>query len=265
MDDQAPTAIITERETTVSWRTARTPTTGDGAMRKAKQSDTARLVKQIGDALGERHSGPLTLIRRIVKQLGAETSLEYLQRTLEIEAQGGMQSAEGKRRTPGGIFFYLIKTERPKEETYPIFWLKPYTGQRASTKTTPPPTFTWQERDQVHTGERTTVNASITLRGQPMAESIQDTGTCIVCIMKNTKGPNIPKGVPAPPDEPTAYDVYISYKLWKRVAEAAKDAEDSLIIEGHPRIDHEHQSIAVIATGVSSRKLKATENTHKPS
>lgn len=229
-------------------------------MNKAKKSDP---VQEIGDALGERKSGPLSLIRRIVNQIGAEASREYLRRALEIDAQGGMQTATGERRTKGGIFFYLIKQERPKEETYPIFWLagRPYTGPRAERQPAPPrTTFTWQERSRVLEGERTNVNASITLRGQPQAESIKDTGTCIVCIMQNTKGPNVPKGVPAPPEEPTAYDVYISYKLWKRIADAAKDEEDSLIIDGYPRIDYERRSIAVIAIGASSKKLKMAES-----
>jgi hypothetical protein len=81
--------------------------------------------------------------------------------------------------------------------------------------------------------------------------------------MQNTRHPHIPKGVPTPPEEPIKYDVYVSYKLWKKVEEAANDHEDTLIIDGYPHLDKENNSIAVIATGTSSRKLKIAENANR--
>jgi hypothetical protein len=233
-----------------------------GQPRKKRQG-AASIVQQIGEALGETRPGPLTLIRRIVKTLGTDTTLDYLRRTQQIEESGGMQTSDGtKRRTPGGVFFHLIKSERPIEETYPIFQLKPYIPRpRAERPTKKPPAvpLAWEERGPLLIQkERAAVSVTIQLRGQPEG-SITDTGSCILLTMQNTKRPHIPKGVPTPPEEPIKYDVYVSYKLWKKVAEAAADSEDTLIIDGYPHLDKEQESIAVIATGTSSRKLKMLE------
>jgi hypothetical protein len=50
--------------------------------------------------------------------------------------------------------------------------------------------------------------------------------------------------------------VYIASKQWKKVEEAIKDPEDSLIIEGFPKIDQEMSAIAVFASNVTTKKLQ---------
>src|SRR6185436_2835887 len=64
----------------------------------------------IADRLGESEAGPRSLIIRIVKELGQERTLALLDETMQIEANGGMQLPDGsRRRTPGGVFFFLVK------------------------------------------------------------------------------------------------------------------------------------------------------------
>ena len=63
--------------------------------------------------------------------------------------------------------------------------------------------------------------------------------------MESNKVPALPKGLPTPPAAPTKYTVYISSKQWKKVAEAIRDPEDVLIIEGFPTIDTQASAIAV--------------------
>jgi molybdopterin-guanine dinucleotide biosynthesis protein len=54
----------------------------------------------------------------------------------------------------------------------------------------------------------------------------------------------------------TKYAVYIASKQWKKVEEAIKDPEDTLIIEGFPKTDPEVSAIAVFATNVTTKKLQ---------
>jgi phosphorylated adapter RNA export protein len=83
------------------------------------QKSEDELTQHIADTLQERNHG---LIKKIVYTIGVERTQEFLQKTLEIEAAGGQKTADGSRhRSPGGIFFYLVRTGLPKEERKQIW------------------------------------------------------------------------------------------------------------------------------------------------
>ena len=75
------------------------------------------IAAQVADQLGETKHWPRKQIRRICWALGNEQALALAQRALDIEAVGGMLIKNGKRRrTVGGVFFYLAYTEgEPRE------------------------------------------------------------------------------------------------------------------------------------------------------
>jgi hypothetical protein len=65
---------------------------------------------EIADRLGETSPQPVALIGRIVRRLGHVQAGALLDRTLAVEAEGGMLTSDGtRRRTPGGVFFALVK------------------------------------------------------------------------------------------------------------------------------------------------------------
>jgi hypothetical protein len=71
----------------------------------------------IAQQLGETDPIPQEQIRRIVERLGAEAALTLLRETREIEAQGGMLLPDrSRRRTPGGVFFYLVRSRTSKKD-----------------------------------------------------------------------------------------------------------------------------------------------------
>ena len=74
--------------------------------------------------------------------------------------------------------------------------------------------------------------------------------------MEESKVPSLPKGLPVPTSATIKYVVYIASKQWKKVEEAMKDPEDTLIIEGFPKTDPEVSAIAVFATNVTTKKLQ---------
>jgi len=81
----------------------------------------AELTDEIAAHLGETESGPRKTIKRAVRILGPVQVQALLDRTLEIERTGGLLLPDGsRRRTPGGVFFYLIRTTVAPKEAYKI-------------------------------------------------------------------------------------------------------------------------------------------------
>ncbi|EFO23104.2 hypothetical protein LOAG_05382 [Loa loa] len=71
--------------------------------------DIAELAERIVRALGERNE---KFLRSVILEIGEEKALELFKATREIEASGGMMIADGtRRRTPGGVFMTLFKTD----------------------------------------------------------------------------------------------------------------------------------------------------------
>ena len=102
----------------------------------------------------------------------------------------------------------------------------------------------------------------ITVIGRP--GKMIDRGTCVVTSLQSSKVPSLPKGVPTPPNAATTYTLYIASKQWRRVAEAMKDPEDTLIVEGFPQFDAQTGSIAVFATTATTKKLQQAQRQTQP-
>ena len=252
----------------------------EGADRQGKQEHkpTPTLVAtMIADRLGETVTGARAQIKRIVQVLGRSQARALLEETLRVEENGGIMLPDGsRRRTPGGVFFYLAHTKgQPKPGR--TFSRKPATpstnaskndskpsDRSPATMSSPPAApFNWEERSAVieqigqAAGRVTTVK--ITLIGT--IGTFVDKGTCIVGVMVQTgeKLPALPKGVPVPQAIQTRYVVYIGAKQWKNVAATAADPEDTLIIEGFPQVDTKTGAISVFASNVTSKKLQSAK------
>ncbi len=222
------------------------------------------ITATIAGQLGETERGPINQIRRTVQRLGPEAALALLQETKQIEAQGGMLLPDGsRRRTPGGVFFHLVRERATPEDRAVIFpgWSKRPTPQAAGTSTPAPAAhpaapIVPPEALPNLSGEVRTVK--ITLIGRPGPVTSSPTGT-ITTTMHNSKVPSLPKGVPAPPSTPTTYTVYIAAKQWTKVAPALLDPEDVLIVEGFPAYDPQHVGITVYATNVTTKVLQQAQ------
>jgi hypothetical protein len=123
------------------------------------------------------------------------------------------------------------------------------------------PPFQWEQADEIiaeisqHLGEATTVK--VTIIGRP-GEIVERQGV-IILALKSTAAPALPKGLPAPPAQPTNYLVFISQKQWRKVADAIKNPEDKLIIEGYPTMHPKFAGITVYATQVTTTLLQAAK------
>jgi PHAX RNA-binding domain len=244
-----------------------------------REPSQLEVAAMIADQLGETEASVRQSIVRIVKALGRTQAREMLNFTLQAEEHGGLMVPDGsRRRTPGGVFFYYVHTigipkpgkslpvrgkateKAKKPNAQPV---KPKNTKSLQKATEKPVNahviaFTWDDRIAVireaeqEKGQTTTLK--ITVIGRP--GKVLDKGTFIVTVMESTKVPALPKGLPTPTDVATKYDVYISSKQWNKVKDAITDPEDSLIIEGYPRLDTEVSAIAVFATNVTTKKLQ---------
>ena len=70
---------------------------------------TEELVKTIAAQLGETQDGPIEQIRRSVAAIGAERCAALVRCALRLEQLGGLFRNDGQRRTPGGVYFALVR------------------------------------------------------------------------------------------------------------------------------------------------------------
>lgn len=232
--------------------------------------DHNEVAHEIAERLGEQEDPQRRQIENIVWALGQVQAWALMLDAQEIDAGEGMMTPDGsRRRTVGGIFFYLVYNKgvpEPGKELkrfFPAKKKKP-AGQPVAPQTAPSvsvmPPFEWQDRIaiiQEAEVEKGSANVKLTVVGRP--GKVVDRGTCVVTVMEATKVPSLPKGLPTPPAAPTKYTVYISSKHWKKVAEAIADPEDVLIVEGFPTLDSTSGTIAVFATNTTTKKLQMAQ------
>jgi len=235
--------------------------------------DVWALARGIAAVLGETLPPPIRLITRIVDRLGPARARALLGQALTVEAQGGLTLPDGTRRTPGGVFFSLVRTSaeinrEDKAAIFPRHGGRPVqaggAGASAPSPPPPPPPAAWTDDDyrainqHLHdeTGRATTV--TITVIGRP--SKVLDRGQVIVLSLRQDTAPSLPKGLPDPATG-TRYALLIAAKQWAKIAEALDaDPEDVLIAESYPSLDPRFpQGITVHATSVTTKRTQAAK------
>ncbi len=109
-----------------------------------------RSAAAIAAQLGITTSGARATIWRTVRTIDPQRAQAFVVQALEVEANGGMLIPDGSRkRTLGGIFFYLVRTQVSDAEAIAIniMWCskhkpkklaQPHEGQIMPTTTAPP-------------------------------------------------------------------------------------------------------------------------------
>ncbi len=228
----------------------------------------------IAAQLGETAPGARATIWRVVRTLGPERAQAFVAQALEVEANGGMMVPDGSRkRTLGGIFFYLVRTQVSDAEAVAInvMWRSKHQRKKLArgegritprTPAPPPlPPFVWDEADPIiaeltaHIGDASTVK--VTVIGRP--NQIVERQGVIILALRSTKAPTLPKGLPPLPSTPTTYMIFIQQKQWNKVREAMQNTDDALIVEGYPVHEPRFAGITVYASQVTTKALQAAK------
>jgi hypothetical protein len=219
-------------------------------------TESGAVAATIAQQLNETNPIAMGQIEQIVLLLGATQALALLQQTQATEAQGGLLTADQKRRrTPGGVYLHLAKTQLSPEDRRVVWPPQNRAPGEKKAKTPILPAFDWDERLNFVTetlkrkGEAFTVK--ITLIGRP--GRIIEKGEVVLTSMQSHKVPALPKGLPIPPAEPTTYVVYITRKQWNKVKEAIKNPQDVLIVEGYPIFDSRLKAMAVFTLNATTK------------
>ena len=196
-------------------------------------------VDHLAETLQELNRPLLTQVLRV---LGQDRCAAILADTLTCEANGGMLTRDGtRRRTPGGVFFQLVRERATPQERRRLF---PQPGpprgqgqpQRQSQTST---TLTWDEAKTLMQtlateppGEARTMK--LTLIGRP--GKVETRGQAVVFRMQGKAPGALPRGLPpVPAQAPMTWTVMVALRQWNRVKDSlAANHEDQLIIEGYP-------------------------------
>ena len=217
------------------------------------------LTTEIAQSLNEPN---VMLVDRVVKGLGAERAHAFWQQALEIEANGGLMTADGqRRRTPGGVFFQLVRKGVSKKERKAIF---PYVPQRKPPGSATPPQqqaqpdmepIAWSDAlKYVHAlgkhekGRAKTVEVKLIGRPAKVAKA----ESCMVAVMEGKESPkSLPKGLPTPPEQELTFAVFISNKHWAKVSpELKSNANAELMVRGYPVFNAEKATTFLLAQSV---------------
>lgn len=257
----------------------------DEAVAEEAQSDETEealqpFLQDMIEVLRERNIG---LTTDVVTYLGVKRSKEFLAQTLKIEERGGMSVHSGqRRRTPGGVFFYLVKQNIDFEVLKELF---PYIPQKLLT-----PEEMREQRRTHRSGKKALLrqqvkdawenriepikellkskqigksnNMRVTLIGRPGKLRAQR-GFVMTAMRAPERAPSLPKELPAPPESKLVYLVCIGQRQWRKVERAIRNPEDVLIIEGYLTYEKKLKKMAVFAQMVTTKfiqqKLRETQ------
>lgn len=228
-----------------------------------EKTEIQEYIDAVAKELDEKDEKPVEQIVRMVEHLGQEWVQSMVEETNKIEEKGGMKTDDGKRRrTKGGVFFYICKgkmDDEAKIKVFPSFALK---GKVVE----------WEERhehidalmDAAEHGNMRYV--TIHLHGRP-GKIVKEGNSIMTTISHIHKQTPFPRGVPHPPEETaTIYTVYFGMKQWSEVEESITEYKsDRLIIEGTIFLDADTETIAVYANRVTTRRMeKQAKKQEKP-
>jgi hypothetical protein len=209
------------------------------------------------------------LLRQVLRTFGPERTVAVLTDTLQCEAQGGLRTNDGRRRrTPGGVFFRLVKDRATPQERQRLF---PPPGPRHPQGPTqphaPPQAPTWEEvQADITTLPHGEATVKLTLIGRPALDAVQTQPTYVAFRLQGKAPGPLPKGLPSVPDQqPITWLVVMARRQWTRVqASLAAQADERLIIEGHPVVAGDGTHVLLAQTCTSMVQQRARKQSPPP-
>jgi hypothetical protein len=217
-------------------------------------------LETLAAALGNEPN--LDVLRQVLAVLGPDHTAQLLAQTLEVEAAGGLMVRNGtRRRTPGGVFFHLVRQQVTRSQRDYLF---PRPASQAPQAPAPaqPQILTWDEVPTViqtlttqPAGEARTMK--VTLIGRPV--KVEMRGQAVMFRMQGRPPGSLPRGLPpVPTTAPLTWNVMVALRQWNRVKDSlAANQDDQLIIEGYPLMQgNQHVLLAQSCTSVALQRAQ---------
>ena len=225
----------------------------------------AMTVDTLAEALQEPQRA---LLLQVLRTLGQDRCAALLAATLQCEDGGGMRTKDGtRRRTPGGVFFQLVKervTPQERRRLFPPLAAPHGQGQPQEAVLG----LTW---DEAHSLMQTLTTASpeeartmkLTLIGRP--GKVETRGQAVVFRMQGKPPGPLPRGLPpVPAQAPLTWNGMVALRQWNRVKESlAANQDDQLIIEGYPLMQGA-QPVLLAQSCVSMLQQRAQQQAQRP-
>src|SRR5215467_3534418 len=211
------------------------------------------------------------LLTQVLQILGHDRTVDILTETLQREANGGMLTKDGtRRRTPGGVFFQLVRERTTRHERQRLFPRPaPQPGQGQPQRQPQLPTMlTWDEASSLMQtlateppGEARTMK--LTLIGRP--GKVETHGQAVVFRMQGKPPGALPRGLPPVPTQaPLTWNVMVALRQWNRVKDSvAANQDDQLIIEGYPLMQGT-EPVLLVQSCVSVLQQRAQKQARQP-
>lgn len=233
------------------------------------------VAAHIAEQLGEVEELPRLQIAKVVELVGIERAMGFLIRAEQIEADGGlMLPAKARRRTFGGVFFFLVRRGVSDKQRRQIFG-KRYNQERAPQTPVAPP-FRWADYpailDQFKGDTGVADSLVVEVKGRP-GRVIDRERVVIVRMERNYDGgalPGVSSDIPLPARIPAVpCVVLIRRKSWNKVKDALDaDENDRLIAKGPAFYDADHRVFTIAATVVTTiaieRERRASSTSPDP-
>lgn len=238
-------------------------------MEKSQQSqkEIKKAANELAKLLGETAVIPKEQIFKLIEMYGIEWVRTCYDEALVVESQGGLMLTDNsRRRTLGGVFFYLARKKMDPERLRDIF-PGPFWVSKANQKSPSVPLLMWTDRiaiiDKLRTSQGEVASMKITLSGRPGQVEVRP--EIVVTTMSYVaQMPNQPHGMPSPPETPTLYTIYMTPKQWNWVEKAIADPDDKLLIDGVCAFDPDVNGMAVFVSAVTTEHLiELQRQTHK--
>jgi|RhiMetdeSRZDD1v2_1073273.scaffolds.fasta_scaffold36944_6 hypothetical protein len=176
-------------------------------------------VDKLAEVLQESN---VPLLKQVLRTLGQDRTCAVLTDTLQREANGGMWTKDGtRRRTPGGVFFQLVRERATTHERWRLFPRPAAQPPQAPVQPQAQPQApTWDEvQALVPTLPEGEATVTLTLVGRPEAQAVQTRPTYVAFRMQGKEPSSLPKGLPPVPGQgPITWLVVIALRQWTRVA-----------------------------------------------
>src|SRR6266581_2851824 len=132
------------------------------------------------------------LLTQVLRTLGQDRCAAILADTLTCEANGGMLTKDGtRRRTPGGVFFQLVRECATPHERRRLF---PRPSPQPRKAPAQPQAPTWNEvRAIVYTLPQGEATVTLTLTGRPDVQAVQARSTYVAFRMQGKEPGSLPK------------------------------------------------------------------------